>query len=135
MLALSLLLLLPADRWITDADLRRMAEAGDVRELDLSETRITNAGLQYLKSLHGVHRLNLYFAEYINEDGLAFLKNWQALEELNLRGGRVTSKIFEHLAGLKELRVLDLGATEITDEGFDQITDLPKLEKLVIGGN
>jgi Leucine-rich repeat (LRR) protein len=63
------------------------------------------------------------------------LKNWTRLEKLNLHGARVTSKVFEHLAGLRELRDLDLGHTEITDDGFDLLAELPKLERLVIGGN
>lgn len=135
MLLLPLLLMLPADRWVTDADLQRLAAQHSIQEVDLAETKVTNAGLQYLKNLTGVRGLNLYYAEYINEDGLAFLRNWHSLERLNLRGARVTSKIFEHLGGLRELRDLDLGFSEITDEGFEQLVELPKLERLVIGGN
>jgi Leucine-rich repeat (LRR) protein len=36
---------------------------------------------------------------------------------------------------LKNLKELDLGFTEIIDEGFDKLVDLPKLERLAIGGN
>jgi Leucine-rich repeat (LRR) protein len=47
----------------------------------------------------------------------------------------VTSKVFGHLSGLKNLRELDLGFTEITDDGFEVLVELPKLQRLVIGGN
>ncbi|MFN7937279.1 MAG: hypothetical protein U0R19_28395 [Bryobacteraceae bacterium] len=121
--------------WVTDADLVRIGRMAEVERLDLSHTKVTDAGLQHLKDLRNVRELNLYYAEYISEDGLAFLKKWTKLERLNLRGARVTSKIFEHLAGLPNLRELDLAFTEITDEGFDQLMELPRLEKLAIGGN
>ncbi|HUQ90615.1 MAG TPA: hypothetical protein VM120_02965 [Bryobacteraceae bacterium] len=121
--------------WTTDADLQRIGQMKQLARLDLSQTRISDAGLQHLKGLKNLRELNLYYAEYISEDGLAILKNWTELEKLNLHGTRVTSKIFEHLAGLKKLRELDLGFTEITDEGLERLTELPKLERLVIGGN
>ncbi len=138
---LSLLLIMMATEvnlshsWITDADLVKIGRMHELERLDLSHTKITDAGLQHLKDLRNVRELHLYYAEYISEDGLAFLKYWTKLEKLNLRGARVTSKIFEHLAGLPNLRELDLAFTEITDEGFDQLLELPKLEKLAIGGN
>lgn len=121
--------------WITDAGLARIGQMKELERLDLSHTKVTDAGLQQLKDLRNVRELSLYYAEYISEDGLAFLKNWKKLEKLNLRGARVTSKIFEHLAGLENLRELDVAFTEITDEGFDQLMELPRLEKLAIGGN
>ncbi|MBL8211505.1 MAG: hypothetical protein JNK87_12365 [Bryobacterales bacterium] len=141
MITLSLALLLSAAEadlahsWITDADLRRVARQADLTKLDLSGTKITDAGLQHLKTLKNIRELNLHYAEYISEDGLAVLKTFPQLEVLNLRGTRVTSKVFEHIAHLKNLRDLDLGFTEITDDGFEALLELPKLERLVIGGN
>lgn len=140
MLPIALFLLMAVDvdlshSWITDADLVKIGRMRELERLDLSHTKVTDAGLQHLKDLRNVRELNLYYAEYISEDGLAFLKHWTKLEKLNLRGARITSKIFEHLAALPNLRDLDLAFTEITDEGFDQLLELPKLEKLAIGGN
>jgi internalin A len=138
---LGLLLLLMATEvdlshsWVTDADLVRIGRMQELERLDLSHTKVTDAGLQHLKDLRSVREFSLYYAEYITEDGLAFLKKWTKLERLNLRGARVTSKVFEHLSGLPNLRELDLSFTEITDEGFDQLMELPRLEKLAIGGN
>lgn len=124
-----------AHSWVTDADLRRVATTPGVTRLDLSQTKITDAGLAHLRELKGVRELSLYYAEYISDDGLAALKNWTDLEKLNLRGARVTSKVFEHIAGLRNLRDLDLGFTEITDDNFELLVELPKLERLAIGGN
>jgi Leucine-rich repeat (LRR) protein len=138
---LPLLFLLAAEvdlthSWITDADLARIArENPSVRKIDLSHTKITDAGLEHLRNLRDVRELRLYYAEYISADGIAHLRGWKNLEVLNLRGARVNSKVFDHLAHLTALRELDLGFTEIDDDGFDQLVALPKLEKLAIGGN
>lgn len=121
--------------WATDADLARVGRLPHLKKLDLSETKVTDAGLRHLRGLKNVRDVSLYYAEYFTDDGLANLKGWTELERLNLRGSRVTSKAMEHIAHLKNLRELDLGFTEINDEGFEHLLGLEKLEKLSIGGN
>jgi len=121
--------------WITDADLARIGALGHLSKLDLAHTKITDVGMQYLKPLSGVKELNLYYAEYITEDGIAPIKGWTGLERLNLRGTKVTSKVFDHLAHLTGLRSLDLAYTQIDDEGFEQLSGLSHLESLAIGAN
>ena len=121
--------------WITDADLSRLAPLTSLERLDLSETRITDVGLEKLARLRNVRELNLYFAEFVSELGVANLKAWGALEKLNLRGTMVRSRVFETLAALEKLRDLDLSHTRITDEGFDKLAGLQRLELLSIGSN
>jgi Leucine-rich repeat (LRR) protein len=79
--------------------------------------------------------LDCFYAEYLTEEGVAHLRNWKHLERLNLRGTKVTSKVFDSLAKLTSLRSLDIGFTQIEDEGLEQLSALPKLERLAIGGN
>ena len=121
--------------WVTDGDLAKVAQMRHLRKLDLSHTRVTDAGLEQLKSLESVVELNCYYAERLTEDGIAHLRSWKYLERLSLRGTKVTSEVFEHLAHLTSLRSLDLGFTQIEDEGFEQLASLARLEKLSIGGN
>ncbi len=124
-----------SNTWIGDADMGRIADLDSLERLDLSQTRITDVGLEKLAGLQGVRELNLYFAEFVSEFGLASLKDWKSLERLNLRGTMVRSRIFETLAGLESLRELDLSHTRITDEGFDQLAGLRRLERLSTGSN
>ena len=121
--------------WITDFDLARIAENHAVRKIVLSETRVTDRGLEKLKGLAEVVEFDCYYCEFVTEDGVAHLRGWKKLERLNLRGTKVTSKVFPHLAHLASLRELDIGHTQVEDEGFEFLADLTKLEKLVIGGN
>ena len=88
-----------------------------------------------MTELTGVTSLNLYYAEYITEDGIAPLRRWSSLESLNLRGTKVNSKVFDHLSHLTNLRALDLAYSQIDDEGFEQLSSLTRLEELAIGGN
>jgi Leucine-rich repeat (LRR) protein len=121
--------------WVTDGDLGKVAQMRHLRKLDLSLTRVTDAGLEQLKGLENVVDLNCYYAERLTEDGIAHLRGWKYLEHLGLRGTKVTSQVFEHLAHLTSLRSLDLGFTQIEDEGFEHLASLTRLEKLSIGGN
>src|SRR6478609_3922740 len=109
--------------------------SGQVIAVDLTGSWITDADLERLRSFPRLRSLNLYFAEYITEDGIAHLKGWSSLERLNLHGTKVTSKVFPLLTHLTALKSLDLGSTQIDDEGFEELTALPHLEELAIGGN
>src|SRR6266550_7313628 len=123
------------DTWVSDADMAKVAQLGHLRKLDLSHTKITDRGMELLAPLENVTDLNCYYAEYLTEDGVAHLRNWKRLERLNLRGTKVTSKVFDSVAKMTNLRSLDIGFTQIEDEGFEQLSALPKLERLAIGGN
>src|SRR5437867_2627513 len=104
--------------WVTDADLAKVGRMAQLRALNLSHTKVTDAGLEHLKPLQNVTDLNCYYAEYITDTGIAHLKGWKKLEHLNLRGTKVTSRVFEHLAQLTGLKSLDVAFTEVDDEGF-----------------
>ncbi|MEZ5365711.1 MAG: hypothetical protein R2748_26120 [Bryobacterales bacterium] len=119
--------------WVTDADLGRIAELGSLDRLDFSGTRITDVGLEWLKPLTGVRELKLRFAEFVSEGGLAYLRSWNELQSLDLRGTQVRSQVFEILPAFPRLRRLDLSHTRITDEGFDRLAELEELEDLAIG--
>src|SRR4051794_4388897 len=99
--------------WVTDADMAKVARLRHLRKLDISETRLTDSGLERLAALENVVELNCHYAEFLTEDGVAWLRNWKRLERLNLRGTRVTSKVFDSLAKLTTLRALDIAFTQI----------------------
>jgi Leucine-rich repeat (LRR) protein len=124
-----------ASTWITDADLEPVGKIKSLRKLNLAHTKITDVGIEHLKPLENVVELNLYYAEYLTDTAIAHLRGWKHLEVLNLRGVRLTSQVFEHLAQLTTLRSLDIAFTEVEDDGFEQLSSLTKLESLALGGN
>lgn len=121
--------------WISDGDLDAVSAMPKLRVLRLGQTKIGDTGLERLRALREVRELDLYYAEYITEDGLAHLRGWKQLEKLNLRGTRVTSKVFAHLGALTGLRSLDVAFTQVDDEGFEELLKLGELNHLALGGN
>jgi Leucine-rich repeat (LRR) protein len=121
--------------WVTDDDLVKIAKLEHLQKLNLSYTKISDLGLEHLRPLRNVTYLNCYYCEYVGDGGIAFLKQWENLEYLNVRGSEVTSRVFEHLANMKKLKTLDVGCSRVNDDGFDALASLDRLEELHIGGD
>jgi len=121
--------------WVTDTDLRRLNRYPALSVLDLSLTHITDGGMQEIKNLRGVTDLNLYFAEYVTDEGVAAIKDWKRLKHLNLHGTKAGDTALEHIAGLTLLESLDVGSTLMTDVGLERLTSLTNLRTLTMGGN
>src|SRR5262245_41042919 len=121
--------------WINDDDLALVATLPELRRINLSHTKIGDSGLAHLRPLRKVTHLSCYYCDYVTDGGIAYLKNWQNLEYLNVRGTEVTSRVFEHLKGMKKLRFLDAGFSRVNDDGFDALASIESLEELHLGGD
>ena len=121
--------------WVTDTDLRRLNRYPALSVLDLSLTHITDGGMQEIKNLRGITDFNLYFAEYVTDEGVAAIKDWKHLKRLNLHGTKAGDSALEHIAGLTLLESLDVGSTLMTDVGLERLTSLTNLRTLSMGGN
>jgi hypothetical protein len=121
--------------WVTDSDLRKLARMPYLTDLDLSLTRITDQGMQDLKGLQSIVELNLRYAEYVTDEGLAAIKGWRKLKRLNVHGTKISDTTLEHIAGITTLEELDAGSAMITDVGLERLTAMPDLKRLTIGGN
>src|SRR5580692_4112441 len=121
--------------WVTDTDLRRLNHYPALSVLDLSLTHISDGGMQEIKNLRGITDCNLYFAQYITDEGVAAIKDWKKLKRLNLHGTKAGDTALEHIAGLTSLESLNVGSTLMTDVGLERLTVLPNLKELTMGGN
>lgn len=121
--------------WVEDTDLRHLAELPGLSTLDLSLTHITDQGMQELKPLSGIVDLNLYFAEYVTDEGLAAIKDWKRLRRLNVHGTKISDTALEHISGITSLESLNVGSTLMTDVGLERLTMLTHLKELTMGGN
>jgi Leucine-rich repeat (LRR) protein len=121
--------------WVTDDDLGKLATFMALRSIDLSHARIGDLGLAQLRQLRNVTNLRCHYCDYITDSGIAYIKNWENLESLNVRGTEVTSRVFEHLVNMKKLKSLDVGFSRVNDDGFDALSSLESLVELHIGGN
>ncbi|HEY1337179.1 MAG TPA: hypothetical protein VGF59_06690 [Bryobacteraceae bacterium] len=121
--------------WVTDTDLRRLKLLPNLSSLDLSLTRITDQGMQELKGLTGIVDLNLYFAEYVTDEGMAALKDWKKLKRLNVHGTKSSDTTLEHVSSIASLESLNVGSAVITDVGLERLVNLTNLKELTMGGN
>jgi mono/diheme cytochrome c family protein len=93
-----------------DAELEKLSAAGkDLVWLDLSRTRITDAGLKALEKMPN-------------------------LQHLDLRGTAVGDAGLHALAPLQDLRTLGLYGTAVTDAGLPALQRLSGLKRLYVGG-
>ncbi len=100
----------------TDADVSWLANATQLHELRLSQTRITDATIKTIANLP-IHELSLARTPITNA-GIAILATRFLLEELDLADTRLDDAHAAPLFALPALRMLRLDGTAITDAGL-----------------
>ena len=88
--------------------------------LDVSRTRVTDAGLVSVAKLPNLTRLDLNHTG-VTDAGLARLASLTHLESLNLYGTVITDAGLDRLKGLTRLRTLHLWQTQVTPEGVARL--------------
>ena len=109
-----------------DSVLKTLAPLTGLRELRVHQTRIPGAALAGFHLRH----LDLNFDRTFNDKGMATLAPMKDLTVLYLRGTAVTDAGLASLEGLTELTELDLADTGITDVGLARLAGLKKLRRL-----
>lgn len=121
--------------WVTDADLRRLAGETSLVSLKLAQTHVSDGALEIVASLPALRELDLFFCEHITDAGASLLRGASRLERLNVRGTKISDSGVKFLTELQNLEVLDVGITEISDASVGLLEALPNLRMLAIGGN
>jgi hypothetical protein len=141
---------LDAERDQTDADLvhlKHLRGLTKLQYLDLASTQVTDGGLDDLRNLTGLERIDLpnnpqltgSFLQHvadlpnlkdlvlrgsgITDSALSQLNRSQTLQSLMLDRTRVTDAGLAHLRGLISLRSLDLSQTAVTETGITQVRE------------
>ena len=96
--------------------------------LDLTWTRLNDAGMNYLKGLTQLESLRIPTGE-ISIDGLIHIRNFTALKSFT---GRMSDDGLKHISGLKNLQSLDISGPQLTDEGLQHLTQLQSLKTLYL---
>jgi hypothetical protein len=93
---------------------------------------------QYVASATSLKRFHVQNSTGITDRGMEAFRNLPRLEELRFTPGGsekrknpgITNATFAHLAGLKNLRVLELDCTPIHGEGLASLASAGKIERL-----
>ena len=91
------------------------------------------ADLTPLQGMAALTHLNLMQTK-VTDAGIAYLKSCKDLKYLNLNNTRVTDKGLAHLKDCQALAILDMSATKVTDEGLANLKDCRALTHLLLGG-
>jgi Leucine Rich repeat len=110
----------------TDADLCQLESLPSIRSLNLTSTRISDSGLQYVGRLLQLDWLSLQGTS-ITDRGLVYLQHLRSLECLDLEKTRVEGPGLEHVKTLHKLNILALRDGPLGDDGLQQLTGLPQL--------
>jgi len=119
-----------------DKHLVHLAELTNIEELILADTLVSDAGLEHLKGMIKLKKLDLGNRYYptsnkITDVGMVHLKHLKSLEELKLPSAGVTDIGLAQLAGLNALKKLNVGRG-VTDEGMAALAKMKSLEDLDI---
>jgi serine/threonine protein kinase len=118
---------------VLDAGLKGIKELKNLRWLNLQSTKVTDAGLKEIKELKNLQELDLLHTE-VTDAGLKELKELKSLQTLNLGLNRITDAGLKQLKELKSLQTLSLNDTEVTDAGLKDLKELKNLQTLSLDG-
>ncbi len=121
------------DPWF-DRNLAYISGLTELEEIDLEDSMIGDAGLQHLKGMKKLKKLDIGNRNYpvshkITDAGMVHLNNLKSLEELKLPHAGVTDIGLARLAGLNALKKLNVGR-DVTDEGMAALAKMKSLEDL-----
>jgi hypothetical protein len=114
-----------------DDDLFPLRRMPQLAGLDLTETRVTDAGLAEVGRLPHLTTLKLSRTP-ITDAGLAHLTGLASLRQLDLDGTRVSDAGVVYLLRLPQLRRLNLDGTRVGDAGLLQLRDCSALRSVSI---
>ena len=115
-----------AESGITDDLLQKVGTLHNLRLLYLTDTRIGNVGVSHLGKLRALEMLGLR-GTGVSDQGLTYLEQMESLKGLSLEGLPITDEGLAHIAGLDALVALCLKGTQVTDDGLEHLFVLPNL--------
>lgn len=100
--------------YVTDSSVSSLAALTSLRELDLSYSRITNAGMKKLSGLRSLEYISLESVQGIGDSGLTGLDECRELREVSLAGTEVTDDGVALLQNHSKVSALNLCGTKVS---------------------
>ncbi len=120
-----------------DKTLELLADSVDLEMLALGESNITDSGIHSLQRLRCPEFVDLGQVK-IGENAVHWLGTQKHLKYLTLRRAQITpsatNSMFQSLANIQLLELLDLGDVAIPASGFEWIAHQPNLNRLKLNG-
>ncbi len=116
---------------VNDDTLKLLAGQLHLRNLQLSGTAVTSAGLVHLKDLKNLERLNVCLTA-VSDEGFEHLAGLTKMKRLTICASKITGAGFQHLGGMKDLESINLHSAPASDAGLQAIGKLTSLQRLEI---
>jgi hypothetical protein len=117
---------------LTDSTLAKLKGLNSLRNLDLSDSDVTNNGMALVAvQFPQLETLRLNH-DQITDSGLAELTKLKSLKTLELRHTRISDTGLKTIAKIVSLTKLTLDETKITDAGLTYLQSMPALEMLFL---
>jgi internalin A len=120
-------------RWVSTAEILDLLQYKKLSRLNLSHTRIVDSDLLYLRPATQIEDLNLSYSEHITDIGMNAIKDWKHLKRLYVSGTQVADATLTLLGRMAALESLDVAASEVTDDGLQELLPLTSLKHLGLG--
>lgn len=102
--------------------------------IDLQSCPATDALVEDISHLPGVLQLNVCETK-ITDEALRHVARMRQLKALDIGFNNITNDGLVHLAPLDELLYLGLDVTEVNDDGLESLRELPQLHQVHLYGN
>jgi hypothetical protein len=122
------------DAKFADDDVACLESLKSLRTLDLSGTRVSDAGLKAIRNLTNLEALWLPKSRYVTDAGLANMASLTELDSLYLDDTGVHGEGLKHLQKMKKLRRLSLANTQVDDDAMPVIASLSSVAHLDLAG-
>lgn len=122
-----------ANNFLKENDVLEIAKCPFIQELGIQNAEITPTVIDALLSLEQLKALDVEGSLF--DDQMAQrLSTSTVIESLEIGATKITRAGLQHLISMKQLRFLDLWATNLVEDDLDLLRQLPALEYICIGG-
>ncbi len=115
---------------ITDDNLRHLKVLTNLEQLTLPR-QIGDAGMANIVGLHKLRDLNIYDSK-ITDASMGYIKNLKDMQKLIISANDIGDAGVAQLAGLTNVTILNLSSTKISDAGIHHLTSMSGLQKLFL---
>jgi hypothetical protein len=124
--------LIISDSNITDLGLEHLGRLENLRKVNLNLTSITGSGFARFKPLPNLRFLRIT-GECLNDQGMAnIVKMAPSITELFVGEAKLTDFAVNEILKLKQLQMLEISGTEISEDGLKRLVDNLNLKELQV---
>jgi hypothetical protein len=120
------------NREFNDAVKGILAGVPHLRQLFLKDTQTTDECLAAISRLHRLERLYCWNAVQVTDAGLAHLRKLPKLKDVHLSNSQITDESLGVFGDMVQMRALSLQQNAFTDRGLARLTKLNHLKELWI---